>query len=200
MPVRAAPRRSVRPGDVVVARPFEQVNLVLGVNGLTRTDDRRYALGVLNAALGGGTSRRLFQEVREQRGLAYSVYSYASTTPTPACSAVAVGCLPARSTEVLAVVRTELAKVADDGISERGAAARPGPAPRRAGASARGLRLADVADRQGGAGLRRAAQHRQVLAAGRRTSPSRTSTRWPADLFTQPQTLAVVGPFDTLPA
>ena len=53
-------------------RPFEQVNLVLGVNGLTRNDDRRYALGVLNTALGGGTSSRLFQEVRERRGLAYS--------------------------------------------------------------------------------------------------------------------------------
>ena len=71
--------RRTTTGDVGrSSRPFEQVNLVLGVNGLVRTDERRYALGVLNAALGGGTSSRLFQEVRERRGLAYSVYSYAS--------------------------------------------------------------------------------------------------------------------------
>ena len=67
-PRAAAPAAPTASGDVVVTRPFEQVNLVLGVNGLVRTDERRYALGVLNAALGGGTSSRLFQEVRERRG------------------------------------------------------------------------------------------------------------------------------------
>ncbi|MGH3443850.1 MAG: M16 family metallopeptidase, partial [Nocardioidaceae bacterium] len=71
------PRRAQRvtSGSVTLERPFEQVNLVLAVNGLVRTDERRYALGVLNAALGAGTSSRLFQEIREHRGLAYSVYS-----------------------------------------------------------------------------------------------------------------------------
>src|SRR6185437_859850 len=65
-------------GVTLVSRPIEQANLVLGCEGLSRTDDRRFALGVLNAALGGGMSSRLFQEVREKRGLAYSVYSFAS--------------------------------------------------------------------------------------------------------------------------
>ncbi len=95
LPVRRGERaRRSTAGEVVVTRPFEQVNLVLGVNGLVRTDDRRYALGVLNAALGGGTSSRLFQEIREHRGLAYSVYSYAAHYADAGAFAVAVGCLP----------------------------------------------------------------------------------------------------------
>ncbi len=106
--------RRTSTGDVVVTRPFEQVNLVLGVNGLVRTDERRYALGVLNAALGGGTSSRLFQEVREARGLAYSVYSYASHYADAGTFAVAVGCLPSKVTDVLAVVRGELGRLVDD--------------------------------------------------------------------------------------
>ncbi|MBC9732207.1 M16 family metallopeptidase [Nocardioides marmotae] len=117
-----APRRAaepwlpVRPGTVSTTRPFEQVNLVLGVEGLGRSDDRRFALGVLNTALGGGTSSRLFQEVRERRGLAYSVYSFASSHADSGLVGVAVGCLPAKYDEVLATVRAELAKVAADGI------------------------------------------------------------------------------------
>ena len=96
---------------------------MLGVNGLVRTDDRRYALGVLNAALGGGTSSRLFQEVREQRGLAYSVYSYASHYADAGTFGVAVGCLPSKVSDVLAVVRAELGRLADDGITADGARA-----------------------------------------------------------------------------
>ena len=117
-PVRRGERaRRSTTGEVVVSRPFEQVNLVLGVNGLVRTDDRRYALGVLNAALGGGTSSRLFQEVREHRGLAYSVYSYAAHYADAGAFAVAVGCLPSKVTEVLSVVRGELGRLADEGIT-----------------------------------------------------------------------------------
>src|ERR1700729_4365410 len=65
-------------GVRLVSRGIEQANLVLGCSGLSRIDQRRFALGVLNAALGGGMSSRLFQEVREKRGLAYSVYSFSS--------------------------------------------------------------------------------------------------------------------------
>ena len=61
-------------------------------------DERRFALGVLNNVLGGGMSSRLFQEIREQRGLAYSVYSYTASTPTPACSASTPAARRARST------------------------------------------------------------------------------------------------------
>ncbi len=105
-------------GAIVARRPLEQVNLVLGVNGLTRTDDRRFALGVLNTALGGGTSSRLFQEVRERRGLAYSVFSFASHHADAGLVGVSVGCLPGKLDDVLATVRAELAKVASDGITQ----------------------------------------------------------------------------------
>ncbi len=119
LPARRGERaRRSSVGEAVVSRPFEQVNLVLGVNGLVRTDDRRYALGVLNAALGGGTSSRLFQEVREQRGLAYSVYSYAAHYADAGAFAVSVGCLPAKTDEVLTVVRGELERLAEKGISQ----------------------------------------------------------------------------------
>ncbi len=116
-PRKVTRARSVSPGQSRTTRPFEQVNLVLGMKGLTRTDDRRYALGVLNTALGGGTSSRLFQEVREQRGLAYSVYSFASHHADAGLVGVAVGCLPGKLDDVLTTVRAELAKVAADGIT-----------------------------------------------------------------------------------
>ena len=114
---RSLQARRTAPGESFVSRPLEQVNVVLGVNGLVRTDERRYALGVLNVVLGGGTSSRLFQEVREQRGLAYSVYSYASHYADAGSFAVSVGCLPSRTAEVLDVVRAELARVAQEGLS-----------------------------------------------------------------------------------
>lgn len=108
----------VNAGVRSASRPFEQVNLVLGTEALPRDDERRFALGVLNTAIGGGTSSRLFQEVRERRGLAYSVYSFTSAYAESGVFGVSVGCLPAKVDEVLEVVRAELAKVAASGISE----------------------------------------------------------------------------------
>jgi predicted Zn-dependent peptidase len=112
---RRHPRISGREGRI--SRPFEQVNLVLAAEGVARDDDRRFALGVLNTALGGGTSSRLFQEVREHRGLAYSVYSFASHYADSGLVGVAVGCLPDRLDEVLEVVRVELSRIAAHGIT-----------------------------------------------------------------------------------
>lgn len=109
--------RKVTPGERHTRRPLEQVNVVLGHRGLARSDERRFALGVLNTVLGGGSSSRLFQEVRELRGLAYSVYSFASHHVDAGLVGVAVGCLPAKLDETLAVVRAELRKVAADGIT-----------------------------------------------------------------------------------
>lgn len=98
VPPRHGRTRRVSPGEVHATRPFEQVNVVLGMEGLTRQDERRFALGVLNTALGGGTSSRLFQEVREHRGLAYSVSPSPATTPTPASSGSPWAACPASST------------------------------------------------------------------------------------------------------
>jgi predicted Zn-dependent peptidase len=118
-----APRkghRKVRPGGVVelLDRPTEQAHVILGVPGLSRNDDRRFALSVLNAALGGGMSSRLFQEVREKRGLAYSVYSYSTQYADLGMFGIYAGCRPKKVHEVLEICRAELAKVVADGITE----------------------------------------------------------------------------------
>jgi len=117
-PRRAARFRRVAAGQVKLARPFEQANVLLGFNGLARDDDRRYALGVLNAAIGGGPSSRLFQEVRERRGLAYSIYSFAQHYSDAGAFCVGAGCLPGKLAGVLEVVRQELHDVAEHGITE----------------------------------------------------------------------------------
>ncbi len=120
--VPSAPRIGGRapgftPGNVVVRRPTEQANLVLGMPGMHRLDDRRFALGVLNAALGGGMSSRLFQEVREKRGLAYSVYSFTSHYADTGLFGVYAGCHPKRAAEVLELCREQLAAAAAGGLT-----------------------------------------------------------------------------------
>jgi len=105
-------------GATLVSRPIEQANLVLGCEGLSRTDGRRFALGVLNAALGGGMSSRLFQEVREKRGLAYSVYSFASQHADTGLWGIYVGCLPSKADEVLSICSAEVAKVVAEGLTD----------------------------------------------------------------------------------
>jgi predicted Zn-dependent peptidase len=105
-------------GVRLVSRGIEQANLVLGCGALSRTDDRRFALGVLNAALGGGMSSRLFQEVREKRGLAYSVYSFSSQHADSGIWGVYAGCLPAKADEVLSICRDEIAKVICGGLTD----------------------------------------------------------------------------------
>ncbi len=136
VPDAARPARRVHPGTLTAQRPFEQVNLVLGVNGITRHDDRRYALGVLNTALGGGTSSRLFQEVRERRGLAYSVFSFASHHHDAGLVGVSVGCLPPRLDDVLGGGPRRAGQGGRRGHHPRGAPAWPGPAARWARARA----------------------------------------------------------------
>ncbi|MFE0100997.1 M16 family metallopeptidase [Streptomyces sp. NPDC059009] len=102
----------------VVNRKTEQAHVILGMPGLARTDDRRWALGVLNTALGGGMSSRLFQEVREKRGLAYSVYSYTSGFADCGLFGVYAGCRPSQVDDVLKICRDELDHVAEHGLSD----------------------------------------------------------------------------------
>ena len=105
-------------GLKLVSRPIEQANLVLGCEGLARTDERRFALGVLNAALGGGMSSRLFQEVREKRGLAYSVYSFTAQHADTGMWGIYAGCLPSKADDVLSICVAEVAKVVDKGLTD----------------------------------------------------------------------------------
>ncbi|MGW4054130.1 M16 family metallopeptidase [Streptomyces sp. NPDC004779] len=102
----------------LLGRKTEQAHVVLGMPGLARTDDRRWALGVLNTALGGGMSSRLFQEVREKRGLAYSVYSYTSGFADCGLFGVYAGCRPSQVHDVLRICRDELDKVASEGLTD----------------------------------------------------------------------------------
>lgn len=114
---RAQPRPRRGGEAVVVPRTSEQVNLVLGMPGVDRNDPRRFALGVLNSALGGGMSSRLFQEVREKRGLAYSVYSYHAQYSDAGLFGVYAGCLPKKVDDVLDLCRAEIQRVCHRGIT-----------------------------------------------------------------------------------
>jgi predicted Zn-dependent peptidase len=106
-----------RSGVSLVQRQTEQAHLVLGVPALSRVDERRFALGVLNGALGGGMSSRLFQEIREKRGLAYSVFSYVGHHAETGMFGVYAGCQPAKAAEVLSICRDQLDLVARSGIT-----------------------------------------------------------------------------------
>jgi len=96
----------------------EQYHLCLGGIGMPRGDDRRFALRVLDTILGGSTSSRLFQEVREKRGLAYSVYSYSSHYADSGQVGLYVGTRPDRVREAMEVIGAELRKLEEDGVSE----------------------------------------------------------------------------------
>jgi predicted Zn-dependent peptidase len=116
-PVRTPPGRAPEP-LVVHHDPTEQVHIALGWRAVDHNDDRRYALTVANQILGGGMSSRLFQEVREVRGLCYSVYSWASTYGDSGCAGIYAGTGPSRVDELLSVVDDEIGKLVASGITE----------------------------------------------------------------------------------
>ncbi|WP_347754063.1 pitrilysin family protein [Agrococcus sp. ProA11] len=105
-------------GLTVVRRPLEQVSLMLGVPGLTANDPRRSTMAVLNAVLGAGMSSRLFQEIREKRGLAYSVYSFAAGYADAGLMGMAAACQPHKTLEVAGLMLSELERLADGASDE----------------------------------------------------------------------------------
>ena len=115
---RTAPRITPRGATILRARPTEQTHIVFGGGGMPRGDDRRWAAGVLNQALGGGMASRLFQEVREKRGLVYSVYSYVGMYVDSGTFAVYAGTTPRKADEVLEVTRAELDRALADGLTD----------------------------------------------------------------------------------
>jgi predicted Zn-dependent peptidase len=185
----AAPRLVLRPDDT------EQVHLMLGVPALSRHDERRTALTVLNTALGGGPSSRLFQQVREQRGLAYSVYSAVTAYADAGSLSVYAGCAPERLDEVATVVRAVLSEVAADGLTPAEVA--------RAQGNLRGglvLGMEDTPSRMNRLG-------RSELDHGRQRTITESLDRiaavtvdqvkeLAAELLTAPFTAGVVGPYD----
>ncbi|MDQ2836543.1 MAG: insulinase family protein [Actinomycetota bacterium] len=101
----------------VISDDTEQANIVLGTMGLSRFDERRFVLGVLATAIGGGTSSRLFQQIREQRGLAYSTYSFTSSYAGDGLFGLYAGCQPGKADEVVSIMRAVLDSIARDGLS-----------------------------------------------------------------------------------
>lgn len=118
VPPRVAPTpRTATGGRVDVDDDTEQVHLVIGGDALSRTDPDREALDVINHVLGGGLSSRLFDEIRERRGLAYSVFSTASAFSDSGTWSIYAGTLPEHRDEVESLVHRELDRLGGEGIS-----------------------------------------------------------------------------------
>ncbi|MCQ4363478.1 insulinase family protein [Mycobacterium gordonae] len=117
-PRKGAGRVTGDPGLVLGKRDAEQTHVSLGVRTPGRGWEHRWALSVLHTALGGGLSSRLFQEIREARGLAYSVYSSLDIFADSGALSVYAACLPERFADVMKVTTEVLESVARDGITE----------------------------------------------------------------------------------
>ncbi|HLR96232.1 MAG TPA: insulinase family protein, partial [Jiangellaceae bacterium] len=98
--------------SLTLRRSTEQANVILGCQGLTARDERRWALSVLMTALGGGMSSRLFQEVRERRGLAYATYAFASSYAEAGTVGLYAGCAPENTAQVVGLLGHELDRIA----------------------------------------------------------------------------------------
>ena len=114
LPARQSP--APRPGDLIQERDLEQVHLCLGLPGVAATAQERYPAAILNVIFGGSMSSRLFQEVREKRGLAYSVYSYLASYRDSGLIAIYLGVEPKRTREALSVVLEVMGRMSDKGI------------------------------------------------------------------------------------
>jgi predicted Zn-dependent peptidase len=188
-------RIATRADVVVLAKDTEQAHLVLGGTGISRLDENRFAVGVLNNVLGGGMSSRLFQEIREKRGLAYSVYSYTSQYADTGLFAVYAGCAPGKVDEVLELVRAELAEVAAHGVEAAEVARGKGMLK-----GSLVLGLEDTGSRMTRLGKGELLYDEllsvdQILSKVDAVSVEQVRAA-AADLLTRPMSLAVIGPFE----
>lgn len=101
----------------LLRKDTEQAHICWGVQGLDACSDDRFAMSVLDSTLGGGMSSRLFQEIREKKGLAYAVYSYHSLYQDTGAYTVYAGTRPANMEQVVRLVQAEVEKVKQDGIT-----------------------------------------------------------------------------------
>jgi predicted Zn-dependent peptidase len=182
------------PGTLVRHRTTEQAHIVLGTSAPSRNDPSRFAFGVVNSALGGGMSSRLFQEIREKRGLAYSVYSYHAMFTETGTFSVYAGTTPTKAQEVLSIVRGELGDLAGGGLTAEEI--------ERAKGHMKGslvLSLEDTSGRMSRIG-RSEISHGEILSVdevlGRIDNVSREDAEQVAgEVFARPMALAVIGPF-----
>ncbi len=179
----------------VVRRPTEQAHVVYGMRSVSRLDERRWPLAVLNHVLGGGLSSRLFQKVREERGLAYSVWSERAAYQDAGSLAVVVGTAPDHVDEVLRIVTGELELLATQGITDRELAV------------AKGNLRADLLLSDEDSGARMGRIGRSMLLHGHVPTVDEVLARIEAvgrdevlaearALVETPRTLSAVGPFD----
>lgn len=109
------------PGNIgvrkIVNRPLEQAHMVMGTTGLPVNSADRYKILLLNTILGGNMSSRLFQEIREKRGLAYSIFSYISSNSDCGCIAIYLGVDPKFLSVSIGLIKAELAKLRMEGIT-----------------------------------------------------------------------------------
>jgi predicted Zn-dependent peptidase len=105
-------------GEFREQRDLEQAHIILGLEGLGFSDPDYYPLAVLSTALGGGMSSRLFQEVREKRGLVYSIYTFSSAYRDGGLFGIYAGTGEEQSAELVAVVVDELCRAANDIVNE----------------------------------------------------------------------------------
>jgi predicted Zn-dependent peptidase len=118
VPTTGGPPETGAPAVLFERKDTEQYHVCLGAPGVSRHDDRRFALRVLDSILGGTSSSRLFQEVREKRGLAYSVYSFSSQYADTGQIGVYLGTGPEQLAEAMRVLTSELDRMREDPASE----------------------------------------------------------------------------------
>jgi predicted Zn-dependent peptidase len=169
--------------------------VVLAARSVDRFDRSRYALAVLNHVLGGGLSSRLFQEIRERRGLAYSVWSERVAYHDAGSVSVGMGTAPEHVAEVLDIVSSELALLGSDGITERELAIAKGNlrAETLLACEDSGARMSRI-----GAGM---LLHGEVLSVDEVLARVEALTldevhQAATELVAAPRTLSVVGPFE----
>ncbi|EMY35171.1 zinc protease [Arthrobacter crystallopoietes BAB-32] len=184
------------PGIHVHRRPVEQANIVMGCQSIVATDPRRFVMSVLNAVLGGGMSSRLFQEIREKRGLVYATYSFAGAYADAGYFGMYAGCSPAKTRQVIELLGAELDRLAADGIDDD-------ELRKAVGQLSGGIVLA-LED----SGSRMSRLGRAELVTGEFLDADETLARiravsaadvqaLAAELAAAPRTITVVGPFDS---
>jgi predicted Zn-dependent peptidase len=193
-PARRAP--SSPPAETaVVSRPTEQAHLAVATPAPDRDDEDRHAMAIVEHVLGGGMSSRLFQSIREERGLAYSVYAYRLAFQGAGALAVYAGTSPTNTAEVLDLIHAEFERVAGAGIT---AAEMENARGHIRGSMALGLE--DTGARMSRIGHSQLVHGRVLdmdeiearLAALTLDQVNQVAARW----LSQPRTVAAVGPFD----
>ena len=178
----------------LIDRKTEQAHILYGFPGLARNDERRFALSVLSSAVGGGMASRLFQEIREKRGLAYTTYSYPQQFAGTGTLAFYAGCRVEKAEEVIKLMRDISESVAQHGLTSE-------EISRAKGAVTGGLILGqeDTGSRMSRIGKSELVYGEimsfdEILAKVRSVTPEQVH-QLARDLFTAPATLALVGPF-----